>query len=86
MKPLSPVEIIANTYEGLAPVPMDLARRVRVEQLRRRREAGRESEYRYHRVHRTLDDLAQKAAEIGAAAGEIADRAAVQVPSDRGCR
>lgn len=40
MKPLSPVEIIANTYEGLAPVPMDLARRVRVEQLRRRREAG----------------------------------------------
>lgn len=40
MKPLSPVEVLASTYAGLVPVPMDLARRVRVEQLRRRREAG----------------------------------------------
>ena len=40
MKSLSPTEVLASTYEGLAPVPMDLARRVRVEQLRRRREAG----------------------------------------------
>jgi hypothetical protein len=40
MKALSPTEVLASTYEGLAPVPMDLARRVRVEQLRRRREAG----------------------------------------------
>lgn len=40
MKALSPVEIIANTYEGLAPDPLTLAHRVRVEQLRRRREAG----------------------------------------------
>lgn len=43
MKPLSPVEVIANTYEGLAPVPMDLARRVHVEQLRRRSEASRKA-------------------------------------------
>lgn len=40
MKPLSPTEVLASTYEGLAPIPMDLARLVRVEQLRCRREAG----------------------------------------------
>lgn len=43
MKPLSPVEVIANTYEGLSPDPLTLARRVRVEQLRRRREVCRKA-------------------------------------------
>ena len=43
MKALSPTEVLASTYAGLVPVPMDLARRVRVEQLRRRRETCRKA-------------------------------------------
>ena len=51
MKALSPTEVLASTYAGLVPVPMDLARRVRVEQLRRRREAGqRDTSLRRNRL------------------------------------